>query len=53
MIEASTNSVMAKYDSSGRIYLGKKVDNDEVIDVVKYLNFSECLFLEHIINFIT
>ena len=46
MIEASTNSVMAKYDSSGRIYLGKKVDNDEVIDVVKYLNFSDLDYLK-------
>ncbi|NBI41654.1 hypothetical protein GVX86_09375 [[Haemophilus] felis] len=47
IVEAETNIALVKYDSNGRVYLGRALQDDETINIVKYLNGSDLTFLKN------
>ena len=45
LIDVATNMARVKYDTSGRIYLGKPLQDDDTIKIVNYLNERDLGYL--------
>ena len=46
VIDVSTNIARAKYDTSGRLFLGDALQDDDTIKVVNYVNERDLTFLK-------